>query len=80
MKPTEFPEQNCVYAEGQEEYLSLPAFQHGDPWGQVTSCWQMSWRERLKCLWTGRVYVSLLTFGQPLQPQIISLEIPQVME
>lgn len=70
MKPVEFPEQNVVYAKDQPEYLPLPA--HRSPEGQVTSCWQMDWRERLRVLLSGKVYVSLLTFNGPLQPQIVS--------
>lgn len=78
MKPVEFSEQNIIIAKDQPEYIPLPALMHNDDYGHVTSCWQMSWRERLKFLLTGRVYVTLLTFRGPLQPQIVSLEIPEV--
>lgn len=60
----EFPEQNVVYAEDQPQYRPLPArkvFAAGNP---VTTCWKLNWRERL----FGRVYLTQLTFGQPLQP------------
>ena len=36
----------------------------------------MTWRERLRVLWTGRIYLTLLTFGGPLQPQIVSTQPP----
>lgn len=74
MKPIEFSQQNVVFAKDQPEYLPLPAYSRD---GEVTSCWGMTWRERLRALLTGRVYLTLLTFGQPLQPQILSTEPPQ---
>ena len=76
MVPVEFPEQNCVFAKDQPEYLPLPAYRSND--GQeVTACWGMTWRERLRVLLNGRVYVTLLTFDGPLTPQIVSTEPPK---
>ncbi len=77
MSPIEFEEQNVVFAESQPEYLPLPAYRTPDG-REVTACWGMSWRERLRVLMTGRVYVTLLTFGQPLTPSIVSTEFPEV--
>jgi len=74
MNPIEFKQQNTVYAKDQPEYLPLPVYRTPD--GEVTSCWAMNWRERIRVLWTGRVYLSLLTFGAPLQPQIMSVHPP----
>lgn len=67
MKPIEFPEQNCVYAKDQPEYLPLPV--HKTPEGEVISCWVLTWRERLKVLLRGRIWWSVLTFNHPPQPQ-----------
>jgi hypothetical protein len=44
MKPTEFLEQNCVYAKDQPEYLPLPVHRTED--GMVISCWALTWRGR----------------------------------
>lgn len=74
MNPIEFAEQNVVFAKDQPEYMPLPARRSADG-SEVTSCWGMSWRERLRVLLTGRVYLTLLTFGAPLQPQIVSTEL-----
>ena len=52
MKPIEFPEQNCVYAKDQPEYLPLPVHKTED--GMVVSCWRLTWRERLRVLLTGK--------------------------
>lgn len=77
MHPIEFEQQNLVIAKDQPEYLPLPAYvDHAT--GEVTSCWGLSWRERLRVLLSGRVYLTLLTFGRPLQPQIVSTVPPQV--
>lgn len=75
MKPIEFPQQNVVYAKDQPEYLPLPAYRTPDG-EEVTACWGMTWRERFRVLLTGHVYVTLLTFGKPLTPSIVSTEPP----
>lgn len=75
MKPVEFPEQTVVYAKDQPEYQPLPAHRTSD--GMVTSCWEMTWRERLRALFTGRVFVSCLTFNGPLQPLIVGIDLPE---
>ena len=74
MKPVEFKEQNCVYAEHQPEYLPLPSHKTED--GTVISCWKLSFKERLKTLFKGRVWFSVMTFNKPLQPQLPSIESP----
>lgn len=74
MTPIGFPEQNCVYAKDQPEYLPLPV--HRTPDGQVTSCWSLSLRERVKLLFTGRLWWTVLTFNTPLQPQCPHVDRP----
>ena len=74
MRPIEFPQQSVVFAKDQPQYLPLPAHISAD--GEVTSCWYMGLRERLRVALTGRVYVTQLSFFQPLQPQRISLDAP----
>lgn len=76
MKPVEFAEQNCVFAEDQPEYMPLPAHLAAD--GAVTSCWTLSLRERLKLLFTGRIWWTVLALDQPLQPQLPSVDSPFV--
>lgn len=75
MKPIEFAEQNVVFAKDQPEYIPLPAHVSADG-VEVTSCWGMSLRERIRAAVTGRVYLTLLTFGSPLQTQIVSVNPP----
>ena len=74
MKPINFSITNTIYAEAQDEYMDLPAHRNED--GVVTTCWEMSLWERFLVLISGRVYLQTLTFGQALQPQKISIELP----
>jgi len=76
MKPIRFKLVNCTYAENQKPYLPLPAHKFNDEQGRVTTCWQMSFNERLKVLFTGKIYFQTLTFNKPLQPQKLSVEYP----
>lgn len=74
MHPIDFPEQNSVLAKDQPEYQPLPAHRTDD--GEVISCWSLSWRERLRVLWTGRLWLRQLTFGELMQPQLLEVESP----
>jgi len=77
MNPVSFPEQTVVIAENQSEYMSLPAHRTpDDPEGRVICCWRLSFRERLRVLVTGQIWHYVLTFGEPLQPQILQTEDP----
>lgn len=73
MKPIEFPEQNIVFAKNQKEYLPLPAYMANDEKGTAVTCWQLTWRERIKILFTGKLWWTQLTFGQKLQSQLPSV-------
>lgn len=76
MKPMNFEEQNCTYAENQKEYMPLPAFR--DSKGQAVSCWGLSLAERLRVLFTGKIWVSTLTFNNPLQPIALEVDKPLI--
>jgi len=71
MKPVNFKQKNVTYAENQKEYLPLPSHKTND--GIVTSCWKMSFFEKVKVLFTGKIYLSTMTFDKPLQPQKIEV-------
>jgi len=76
MKPIKFEGSNQIFAKGQKPYLPLPAYQHNDHWKCVSACWYLSFIERLKILFTGRIYTTLPTFGKPLTPQKLSVDNP----
>ena len=74
-----FPEHTMVYAKDQPEYLPLPAHKlPDDPYGRATFCWKLTWRERIELLLTGKVWHQVLTFNQPLQPQLLTAEKPEM--
>ena len=75
MKPIQFPEQNVIFAKDQPEYEPLPAFiDRSNPSGPMVCAWQLSFRERLKVLFSGVVWQMVLTFNEQLQPQFLTVE------
>lgn len=79
MKLIKFPEQNITIAANQPEYLPLPGHvNQRDPSGTVTCCWKLEWKDRIKVLFTGIIWHQILTFRQPLQPQLLSTNKPEM--
>lgn len=79
MKIVSFPERTTVYAKNQPEYLQLPSHVFKDSAeGRIACCWRMTWRDRLKILFSGLVWHEILTFGNPLQPQKLSADKPNM--
>lgn len=78
MQPANFPEANVTFGLGQPEYLGLPAKRHGDSHGHVTSCWHVTDEELAEIVRTRKVYVTVMTFHQPIQPQMVTTEVPQI--
>ena len=77
MKLIEFPEQTVVIAKDQPQYNPLPAYKYpDDPQGRIACCWSLTWRERFKVLFSGLLWHQVLTFNQPLQPQLLTVEKP----
>lgn len=76
MKPLKFPEQNVTFAEKQPEYIPLPAYDDGNA---VVFCMGLSFRERVKILFTGKMWCSLLMFGRPLTPSFFTVDKVQVL-
>jgi hypothetical protein len=74
MNPVKFKGQNVVFAENQPEYKPLPAFKNKD--GEVVTCWKMTLSERIKFLLSGKMYIYIQTFNQPLQPLLPSIDNP----
>ena len=77
MKPVEFDGVNVVFGVNQPEYEPLPAERIGEPeTGQVNTCWELDHEELAIVQKTGKIFVSVLTFGQPLQPLLCSVVKP----
>lgn len=76
-----FRDANCVYGANQQEYQPLPAERRGKPiTGEVLTCWQLSPEELQKVKETGIIWLSMLTFGQPLQPVLLSVDKPEIYD
>lgn len=79
MRTVSFEEQTLVIAEQQHDYIPLPAHVFADdPHGRIVCCWKMTWRDRLRTLFTGLIWHQVLTFGGQLQPQRLSTEKPDM--
>ena len=74
MEAIKFDGFNTVYAAEQPEYIPLPAHKSRD--GIVTACWKLSFKERLKIFLTGKIWQKIMTFNEPLQPQLLSCDSP----
>lgn len=75
MEPITFPEQNVVIAENQPPFLPFPAFVDLRT-STVVGCWRLTLLERIRVLWTGRIWQSVLTGGTALQPQLLDATKP----
>jgi hypothetical protein len=80
MKPVKFKEVNVTYAENQPEYQPLPGFKNASPEGEFVFCMGMTLRERIKVLFTGKIWVTLLTFNNPLTPSFHSVDKKDVLQ
>lgn len=79
MNLIEFPEQTVVIAKNQPEYYPLPAWRKtNDPEGRVVCCWRLNFAERLFLLVSGKIWHQVLTFNQPLQPQLLQCSKPEM--
>ena len=81
MKPIHFKESNIVFAKDQPEYQPLPAYKNKNEGnnGEVVSCWSLNFRERIKVLFSGKIYASLMTFNKPLTPTYITVNKEEVI-
>lgn len=73
MKPIDFTEKNVDIAKDQPQYITLPAHVKKNEEGEVIFCMGLSFRERVKLLFSGELWCCLLTFGDRLQPSRFSV-------
>lgn len=78
MIPIEFKEQNIVFARNQPGYKPLPAFK--DEHGEVVSCWNLTFKERLRVLLTGNIWLCLSSFNKPLTPSFMTTKKSEVIQ
>ena len=78
MKPIKFKEHNITFFRHHPSQFPVPA--HKTAKGLVISCWRVTRLERLRMLFTGRLYLCVQTFNRPLQQQLPMAESPFVKE
>ncbi|MBQ9655953.1 MAG: hypothetical protein IJV38_08020 [Prevotella sp.] len=69
MKPVEFAEANATFGANQPEYQPLPAMVIGDA---VVSCWELTDEEKQQVMKEGKIWLGVMTFGQALQPVLLT--------
>ena len=77
MEPIKFSQCNAIFAKNQPEYKPLCCFLADD--GTLVSCWKLTFFERIKILLTGKFYLTILTFNQPLQPLKPTIDNPLII-
>lgn len=80
MQPLKFDTANVVFAANQPEYEPLPAEYRGGKSGEILTCWELSPDELKRIQETGKIWLAVLTFGQPLQPVYLSVEKPDLWD
>ena len=74
MQPCKFDGCNAVFGANQPEYIPLPAEVRGD---DVITCWRLTAEEIERVCDYGEIFITLKTFGQPLQPILCSVDKPE---
>jgi hypothetical protein len=82
MNPVEFPESNVTFAKNQPQYRPIPAHRYQrDPQGRIVICWQLDPAELAAVNANeGRFWQVVCTFGNPLQPQLLTADKPLMPE
>lgn len=78
MENIKFKECNTVFAKDQKKYKELSAFRDED--GTVITCYKLSFKEIIKIIFTRKIWLGLMTFNKPLQPQLISANKDDLIE
>lgn len=74
MTPKYFKEVNVTFAKDQPEYKQLPAFKNNSPQCEVITCWNLSFKERIRILFKGEIWLCLYTFNNPLPPTFLTTQ------
>lgn len=72
MRPIEFKQVNVFFAKDHPEYKKLPALRIKGEDGHVVTCWKANFWERIQILFTGKVWLNLVSFNKPLMPSYMS--------
>ena len=72
MKAIEFKEQNGALSRKDSPLRPIPIFKDPSEKAQVVSCWKLSFKERMRLLLLGKLWVSIITYNNPVQPSLFS--------
>lgn len=78
MEAIKFKECNVTFAKEQEQYKSLPAF-YDKSSGVVVSCYKLSVKDILRMVFTRKMWLGIMTFGKPLQPQLLTTNKKEIL-
>lgn len=73
-----FAEMNCMIAEEQPEYIAMPAYRAGDVRGSLICCWELSLAELSELIRTRKIWHTIQTFNNSLQPQLLQTDKPDM--
>ncbi len=68
MNPIYFNGHNKVYAKDQKPYIPLPVYEDNEQGSRVIHCWKLTYKERFKIFFTGKLWIYVLNFKKKLQP------------
>lgn len=77
MEPIKFDGANAEYVATLPGFKSLPAEGRLGPSVEIVTCWKLSPEELKRVQETGKIYLSVLTFGLPFHPLIMSVDKPE---
>lgn len=81
MEPIKFEKANANLGEGQDEYITLPAFiDFEDPATPITVGFKLTDEERKQVAETGEIWISQLTFRNPFHPIAMSVIKPDKLK
>lgn len=66
-----------TFAKDQPQYLPLPAIVMHGPEKEVLTRWELTDEEKIALLSGGQIYLSVWTFGHPLQPIKLRIAHPE---
>ena len=67
MEPIKFDDNCIMFAEDQPEYETLPVLKvEGDMGTFYTSCWKLSFWEKIKVVFTGKIFIMILGLQPPI--------------
>lgn len=72
-----FEHLEVVFAKNQPEYIPLPALPVDDSQRIITR-WKLTWKERVAILFGRHIFLWVSTFGNKLQPVMLTCDKPAV--